>query len=595
MSDPRPGVPERRTDVGARPAPSRPSEGSRPPARSLSHWLDQRTGYSAWVSLVVDQPISGGARWWYVFGAILLFLLGTEFVTGALLAAYYAPSATTAWTSTVFIQDTLTLGWFIRGLHSFGSSGLLIVSFIHLFQVLIFGAYRAPREMNWWVGLAIFGLLFAFALTGYGLPWDESGFWAKQIELRIVGTVPLIGPTLQVLLQGGRSLGHYTLTHLFALHALVLPAVVGFLVLGHIALVRRHGVTPRWSQDETKLAQLTQSYWPHQAIRDASACAVVFVLLSLLVIRTQGARLDGPADPQAIFQARPEWYSLPLFELRAAFEGALELVATVVIPAIFALFLAALPWLDRARGRSPSQRLPILFGAVCGFVGLGVLGYLPYRRDQNDAAYQHFRAEVNQRSTLARRLARQGVPPEGGLAVYRNDREFRTRDLWTEQCGQCHSFTGHGGTEGPDLKDYNSRAWIERFLRNPDDPLHMGGAKFQKGMRPVEGTADEFKGLTEWLYAETGATDVDTALIERSLPLFSEKDCDSCHERDGVSADNGPNLKARGTLPYLVDFISDPADDRFFGRRNKMPRFAGKLTPDQIGDLALFVLSESKK
>lgn len=566
-----------------------------PPASGVKRWLDQRTGYSEWLALVTEQPISGGPRWWYVFGTVLGFLLALELLTGALLASVYAPAVSSAWASTAFVQDTLTMGWFIRGLHGFGSSALLALSVVHLLQVVIFGAYRAPRELTWLLGLGILGLLLVFSLTGYGLPWDEGGYWAKQTELGIIGAIPLVGTPLQIVIQGGQSLGHYTLTHLYAIHTLGLPALVTLLVVWHVRLVRRHGVTPRWNVDEAVLARRTAPYWPGQAARDAVACAVIFGVLALVVMRTHGVKLDGPVDPNSTFKARPEWYSLPLFQLRSLVGGTLELAVTVLVPGVGALLLAALPWLDRGASRAPTTRWPAVAGTVVGLVGLGALGAMAAAHDRHDASYQAFRAETERRAEFSRKLARQGVPPEGGLAVFRNDRTYKTRELWREHCGHCHSFTGRGGTDGPDLNDYNSRTWIERFLRAPDGPLNMAAAKLENGMKPVEGPDEEIKALTELVYAESGAPDVDRGRAQRGLRLFSEKDCDACHDLDGTSINGGPNLKARGTLAYLVDFISDPADERFFGARNKMPRFAGKLTPDEIADLARFVLSEARK
>lgn len=327
--------------------------GKAPLAARAAAWLDQRTGYSAVVRLITDEPIPGGARWWYVFGAILTFLLGLEFLTGMALASAYAPSVTTAWASTAFIQDTLTLGWFIRGLHSFGSTAMIVLAGIHLVQVLIFGAYKAPREMNWLVGLAMLGLLVVFALTGHGLPWDERGYWAKQVETSIVGTVPLVGAWLQTLLQGGDGYGNYTVTRFYALHTFLLPSTMVLALAVHLFLVRRHGVTPRWNKDEATLAHATQSYWPGQALRDTTACGVTLVILALVVIKTHGAPLDAPVDPLASSQVRPEWYALPLFQLRHYFGGALELVGTMVIPGVAAMLLAALPWLDAGPSRDP--------------------------------------------------------------------------------------------------------------------------------------------------------------------------------------------------------------------------------------------------
>ena len=308
--------------------------------------------------------------------------------------------------------------------------------------------------------------------------------------------------------------------------------------------------------------------------------------------------------------------------------------------------MGALRWMDRSRDRAPGRRKTILLAAAAGTVALGALGYWPVRRDEHDAAFQRLRTEADDRSTLARLLARKGVPPEGGLAVYKNDPEYHARELWNDRCAKCHSFTepgrpaasagsrsvvsglsgdftigggsgpgsdgrdaaaqeaaaGNGaglppseGKEGPALKGYGSRAWIAGFLRNPGARGYMGGAKIDRGMKPVFGTIDEIAALTELVYAETGAHDVDLRLVERARPLLSTKDCDSCHEFDGTSGNSGPNLKGYGTLAHVVDVIGDAGDERLYGAKNKMPRFANKLTPDEIAELARFVLSEAAR
>lgn len=207
------------------------------------------------------------------------------------------------------------------------------------------------------------------------------------------------------------------------------------------------------------------------------------------------------------------------------------------------------------------------------------------------------------------------------MAVYRNDPAFLARELWNEHCARCHSLTGAPGESsagpatavawpgtaanatldgdtairGPNLKGMNSRDWIEGFLRDPDGPSFMGGARLTTGMKPVEATDAEIRALTELVYAENGAKDADHALVAAGEALFSEKDCDSCHFRDGSSENTGPNLKGRGTLPYLVDVIADAGAGHLYGKKNKMPRFADKLTSEEIALLARFVLAESRK
>ena len=189
----------------------------------------------------------------------------------------------------------------------------------------------------------------------------------------------------------------------------------------------------------------------------------------------------------------------------------------------------------------------------------------------------------------------QGVPPEGGSAVFKNDGFYRAREIWADKCNGCHSLTGKGGENGPDLHDYNSRHWILTFLQNPDGPLHMGPAKLDRGMKPVKGTPEELAALTELVYAETGASDVNTALVEKAKKeLYSEKDCDSCHDLDGTTENTGPNLKDRGTLKWVARVIADSGHPLLFGKKDKMPTFSDKLTPEEIDLMARFVVSLKK-
>jgi ubiquinol-cytochrome c reductase cytochrome b subunit len=332
------------------------SPGSSRGPGGLFDWIDRRSGWVTAVRALAAEPIPGGAAWFHTLGAVALFLLLLELVTGALLALYYAPSAATAWASVAFIQDQLTAGWFVRGLHSFGSSALIAVSALHLVQVVIWGAHRAPRELNWLVGLAMLGLVLAAAITGHGLPWDQAGYWAKLVEAGIVGEIPLVGPQLVRVLQGGDGLGSYTVTHLYAAHVALLPA--GLLGLGalHGLLLRRHRLTPHWSCGDAEAARGSQPYFPQQAVRDAVAVTVVFLGVAGLVLVSGGAALEGPADPASSYQARPPWYLLPVYQLRLYLEGPAEPVATLVLPAVAVGLLAALPFLDRGGDRRPHRR-----------------------------------------------------------------------------------------------------------------------------------------------------------------------------------------------------------------------------------------------
>src|SRR4029077_3802096 len=158
--------------------------------KALIDWLDERAGVRALWAELANELIPGGARPRYVFGSVLMFLFMQQVVLGILLASYYSPSATDAWASTQYLNDQVTAGWFLRGLHHHGSSGMVVVVGLHFLQVVIAGAYRRPRELNWLVGRAMAGLLLGSAWPGYLFPWDQKGYGATQVAPGIMGSVP---------------------------------------------------------------------------------------------------------------------------------------------------------------------------------------------------------------------------------------------------------------------------------------------------------------------------------------------------------------------------------------------------------------------
>lgn len=241
----------------AAPAPRRPARPGR-----VRAWLADRLGLEELAKTIAGGQVPGGASLWHTFGSVAAGLFVLEAITGILLATAYTPSATAAWASVAYIQDQLTLGWFVRGLHSFGSSALIVIAGVHMLQALLFGAYRRPRELNWMVGLLLFGVVAIFALSGYLLPWDQKGYWAKLVEATIAGSAPLVGSAAQRFIQGGAAFGNLTLTRAYALHAMALPALLTGLLVLHIYLFRRHGYTPRWSLSVEEAAARAAPAWP---------------------------------------------------------------------------------------------------------------------------------------------------------------------------------------------------------------------------------------------------------------------------------------------------------------------------------------------
>src|SRR5262249_10093050 len=149
------------------------------------------------------EHIPGGARWRYVWGSCLAFVFMIQVVTGILLMTAYSPGDSTAWGSVYFIQYEMDFGWLIRGLHHFGSQTMFVLLALHMLQVVIAGAYLPPREVNWWLGLMLMGIVLALSLTGYLLPWDQKGYYATQVATNLLAEVPGIGEFLQKVIVGG--------------------------------------------------------------------------------------------------------------------------------------------------------------------------------------------------------------------------------------------------------------------------------------------------------------------------------------------------------------------------------------------------------
>ena len=298
-----------------------PARLSRPAPRGWKIWLDERLGLTGLESAILGGQMPGGASLWHALGSVAAGLFVVEAVTGIFLSLFYAPSVQTAWASVAYIQDQLPLGWFVRGLHSFGSSALIVVAGLHLLQVLVFGAYRPPRELNWMIGLGLFALTALGALSGYLLPWDQKVYWGEAgARGRRSPAVRRWWAARRSSWSRGTAFGKsLTVTHAFAAHAILLPAAYLTLVVLHVYLYRKHGPTPKWSLG----APLDTSPRAGAGLAVPSRCATagaglfVLAVVAVAVAARHGAALESPADPTSSYLARPEWYALPLFQLYA--------------------------------------------------------------------------------------------------------------------------------------------------------------------------------------------------------------------------------------------------------------------------------------
>ena len=214
-------------------------------------WLEERSGLIGGIKYFLFRKVPGDTNWMQTLGSATLTAFIVQAVTGVILAMYYQPTPQNAYSSIQNITDHVTMGWLVRGMHKWGASVFIILMFLHMGRVFLFGAYKYPRELNWIVGvmLLLMGMLEGF--TGYLLPWDQTAYWATVVGINLNGTAPFLGPWLAQFLRGGQEIGAETLTRFYSIHMLVIPgAIIGLITL-HLYLVIRLGVTsPPWSKEE---------------------------------------------------------------------------------------------------------------------------------------------------------------------------------------------------------------------------------------------------------------------------------------------------------------------------------------------------------
>jgi len=208
----------------------------------FSTWLDERIGWrSVWQAIFLRKIPK--VNWFYTLGSATLFVAVIQGFTGILLTLYYVPTPDHAYDSVQYITTQVTAGWLIRGLHHWGASAMVVLTVLHMLRVIINGAYKYPREVTWLTGIVLLFTVIGFGFTGYLLPWDQKAFWATTVGTRIAGTAPLIGDWILRVMRGGPELSAVTLARFFGVHVWVLPATLLSLVLFHLYLVIRNGIS----------------------------------------------------------------------------------------------------------------------------------------------------------------------------------------------------------------------------------------------------------------------------------------------------------------------------------------------------------------
>jgi quinol-cytochrome oxidoreductase complex cytochrome b subunit len=213
-------------------------------------WLEERSGLVGATRYFLFRKVPSDTNWMQTLGSATLTAFIVQAVTGVILAMYYKPTPGGAYSSIQNITDHLTMGWLVRGMHKWGASVFIILMFLHMGRVFLFGAYKYPRELNWIVGVLILALGMAQGFTGYLLPWDQTAYWASVVGINLNGTAPFLGPFISQFLRSGQEIGPNTLTVFYSLHMLVIPGAIAALIGLHLYLIIRLGVSsPPWSKE----------------------------------------------------------------------------------------------------------------------------------------------------------------------------------------------------------------------------------------------------------------------------------------------------------------------------------------------------------
>lgn len=476
----------------------------------LYHWFEDRLGLGKpIIDAVVHEVPESTASWWYVFGSAATVLLVLQVMTGVLLGLVYSPSASHAWSSLEFLDHNVTLGWFLRALHGWGSDFMIAIVLIHMAQVFLFGAYKFPRELTWIVGVFTLLLTLAMAFTGQVLRFDQDSYWGLAIGASILSRVPFIGGPLVNLMLGGPIIAGPTLTRFFALHVFVIPGLLLALVGLHLWMVLRLGINEwpmpgrlvsktTYTREYQKLTKDTGiAFVPEAAWKDAIFAAAIMLAVIACAFFFGPFGPTGQPDPTIIQTApKPDFAFLWVFAVLAYLPSSWETPVLFIAPVLAIGAMLLLPLLSGEGEKHWSRRpIAVLMVAVIA-VTLGIFTHLgtytpwspimdAWSRDSIPAAYLHNRTPLERQGALV---------------------------LQNKQCRNCHSLGGAGGLRGPALDGIATRLTEDQIIRQV---LQGGGnmPAYGSALNPPETTA-----LVHFLTTlhddnQPSATDASRALV----------------------------------------------------------------------------------
>jgi ubiquinol-cytochrome c reductase cytochrome b subunit len=443
--------------------------------RTLGEWLDARLSLRASLGPMLSHPIpksiAGPKGWWYVFGSASATLLIIQIITGIGLALVYVPAADKAYESLLFLNYEQPLGWFLRALHYYAGSGMVVLVLAHLTQVFLHGAYKYPRELTWIMG--VFLLLFTLGMffSGQVLRWDPDAYWGLAVGGSMAGRVPWLGPRLVELLLGGPVIGGNALSRFFALHVFVFVGLLLLFLAVHLWLVLKKGISAPPAPGATVDPKTYDAEYSQELktgvpfLGEAMQKDIIFSALAVVVVVVLAA-LIGPKGPTAPpdptlggANPRPEWPFLWLFGLLSLSPSGAETFVILVFPVILILALLLVPLVSNRGERDPSRRPVAVLAVVVIYTVFGALTYQgatsPWSPQMSAWSGEPVPEDIVTRST-PRQLQ--------GAVVFQN-----------KDCRNCHALEGSGGTRGPDLTDVGARLTSGQLIDQVSNGTPGGG------------------------------------------------------------------------------------------------------------------------
>ena len=360
----------------------------------LLEWTDARFPVSKlWNEHLAQYYAPKNFNFWYFFGSLAMLVLVIQLVTGIWLAMFYKPDAELAFASVEYIMRDVEWGWLIRYMHSTGASAFFIVVYLHMFRALLYGSYKAPRELLWLFGMLIYLCLMAEAFFGYLLPWGQMSYWGAQVIISLFGALPFgIGEALALWIRGDYVVSDATLSRFYSLHVVGIPLVLLGLIVAHIIALHEvgsnnpDGVEIKKNKDANGIPMDGIPFHPYYTVKDLWGVGVFLVLFAIVVFYApefggwflESANFVPANSLQTPEHILPVWYFTPYYAILRAIPD--KLTGVIAMFAATLIFFV-LPWLDRhpvksVRYRSKLFNLLLILFAVT-FVVLGWLGTEP--------------------------------------------------------------------------------------------------------------------------------------------------------------------------------------------------------------------------